>query len=340
MRIDATFLGARNNDDPGVATSAGYPNRTNAVYAFAADPAGAAGDLQLGFRNVGYAAGHACAIDLTTKTLHTRWKAAGGRGDLVITAPAPDNTSVSFSQCWDGAPDYGMTFDGTRAAGDPLRGDAGALRLHRRAAGHHRGAVAAGSVTRLEVITGGRIDLTGPSTGASGAPPACSRSSTAATPPWCWAAAATCSATATPPRTPRRRSSWRRCARSRSSRAPRRPPPGCSASPPTTASTCAAPGAPPGPPSWPPSPATGGSGASSRTLRELVRALLAVAPAEAQEIAVLYFVDELTQAEIAEATGRSLPTIRKRLREFLGAARAALAEAFPDLPLPDPEVLP
>lgn len=74
--------------------------------------------------------------------------------------------------------------------------------------------------------------------------------------------------------------------------------------------------------------------------RELVRALLGVAPTEAREVAVLYFVDELTQAEIAEATGRSLPTIRKRLREFLGAARAALAEAFPGLSLPDPEVLP
>ncbi len=74
--------------------------------------------------------------------------------------------------------------------------------------------------------------------------------------------------------------------------------------------------------------------------RELVRALLHAAPAEAQEVAVLYFVDELTQAEIAEATGRSLPTVRKRLREFLGAARGALREAFPDLSLPDPEELP
>jgi RNA polymerase sigma-70 factor (ECF subfamily) len=74
--------------------------------------------------------------------------------------------------------------------------------------------------------------------------------------------------------------------------------------------------------------------------RELVRALLAVAPEEAQEVAVLYFVDELTQAEIAEATGRSLPTVRKRLREFLVAARGALAEAFPELSLPDPEELP
>jgi RNA polymerase sigma-70 factor, ECF subfamily len=74
--------------------------------------------------------------------------------------------------------------------------------------------------------------------------------------------------------------------------------------------------------------------------RELVRALLGAAPEEAQEIAVLYFVDELTQAEIAEATGRSLPTVRKRLREFLAAARGALREALPDLSLPDPEELP
>jgi hypothetical protein len=125
VKIDATFLGARNNDDPGAPTATGYPNRTNAVYAFAADPAGAAGDLQLGFRNTGYAAGHAAAIDLSTKTLHTRWKAAGGRGDVVVKAPAPDNSAFAFSQCWDGAPDYGMTFDGTKAAGDPLRGDAG-----------------------------------------------------------------------------------------------------------------------------------------------------------------------------------------------------------------------
>lgn len=125
VKIDATFLAARNGDDPGAATSASYPNRTNAVYAFAADLAGASGDLQLGFRNVGYQAGNAGTIDLATKTLHTRWRATGGRGDFVVTAPAPDNTSLSFSQCWDGAPDYGMSFDGLRGAGDPLRGDAG-----------------------------------------------------------------------------------------------------------------------------------------------------------------------------------------------------------------------
>lgn len=68
--------------------------------------------------------------------------------------------------------------------------------------------------------------------------------------------------------------------------------------------------------------------------RELVRALLGRAGPEEQEMAVMYYVDELTQAEIAAATGRSLPTVRKRLRGFLAAARAALAEAWPGVELP------
>jgi RNA polymerase sigma factor (sigma-70 family) len=74
--------------------------------------------------------------------------------------------------------------------------------------------------------------------------------------------------------------------------------------------------------------------------REMVRALLAAAPAEAREVAVLYFVDELTQAEVAAETGLSRPTVRKRLRQFLAAARAVLAEAMPGVRLPDPEELP
>ena len=63
--------------------------------------------------------------------------------------------------------------------------------------------------------------------------------------------------------------------------------------------------------------------------RELVRALLGAASPEAQEMAVLYFVDEMTQAEIAETTGRSLPTVRKRLREFLAAARGSAPGGVP-----------
>ncbi len=69
--------------------------------------------------------------------------------------------------------------------------------------------------------------------------------------------------------------------------------------------------------------------------RELVRALLEAAPVEAREAAVLYYVDEMTQEEVALATGHSLPTVRKRLRQFLASARAALAEACPGLRLPE-----
>jgi len=68
--------------------------------------------------------------------------------------------------------------------------------------------------------------------------------------------------------------------------------------------------------------------------RELVRVLLGAAPPEAQEAAVLYYVDELTQAEIAQELGRSLPTVRKRLREFLACARQALSESLPGIDLP------
>jgi len=69
--------------------------------------------------------------------------------------------------------------------------------------------------------------------------------------------------------------------------------------------------------------------------RELLRALLGAASPEEQEMAVLYYVDEMTQDEIGRATGRSLPTVRKRLRGFLAAARAALAEALPEIELPE-----
>ena len=64
--------------------------------------------------------------------------------------------------------------------------------------------------------------------------------------------------------------------------------------------------------------------------RELVRRILSAAPDEAQEVAVLYFVDELSQKEIAAELGRSLPTVRKRLREFLEHARGLLDVEVPD----------
>ena len=50
---------------------------------------------------------------------------------------------------------------------------------------------------------------------------------------------------------------------------------------------------------------------------------------------MLYYVDEMTQAEIAQELGRSLPTVRKRLREFLACARKALYESLPGIDLPE-----
>jgi RNA polymerase sigma-70 factor (ECF subfamily) len=61
--------------------------------------------------------------------------------------------------------------------------------------------------------------------------------------------------------------------------------------------------------------------------REWVRAVLARVDDETARAAVHYWVDEMTQDEIAEALGRSLPTVRKRLREFEEAAKAALEAA-------------
>jgi len=72
-----------------------------------------------------------------------------------------------------------------------------------------------------------------------------------------------------------------------------------------------------------------------RTMIDGVRASLEIAEQEAQEAAVLYYVDEMTQAEIAEELGRSLPTVRKRLREFLACARKALSESLPGIDLPE-----
>lgn len=63
--------------------------------------------------------------------------------------------------------------------------------------------------------------------------------------------------------------------------------------------------------------------------RELVRALLGAAPAEAQEVAVLYFVDELTPAEIAAAyafrnAAGDVLTVQAGF-DAAGAGRAAVA---------------
>lgn len=67
--------------------------------------------------------------------------------------------------------------------------------------------------------------------------------------------------------------------------------------------------------------------------QDLLRAILARVDKDLQEIAVYYFVDAMKQHEIAELVGLSLPTLRKRLRQFLQQARRELQRQFPDLQL-------
>lgn len=55
-----------------------------------------------------------------------------------------------------------------------------------------------------------------------------------------------------------------------------------------------------------------------------VRSLLAQFDLKTQEAAVFYFVDELSQEDVATRVGLSVPTLRKRLRDFIERARTQL----------------
>jgi len=61
-----------------------------------------------------------------------------------------------------------------------------------------------------------------------------------------------------------------------------------------------------------------------------VRAVLTRFPRQTQEIAVYYFVDGMNQEEVAALVGVSLPTLRKRLREFVERSRRLLGGAEPE----------
>jgi RNA polymerase sigma-70 factor (ECF subfamily) len=56
----------------------------------------------------------------------------------------------------------------------------------------------------------------------------------------------------------------------------------------------------------------------------LVTQLLAKLDRETQQVAIFYYVDEMTQEEIASALNRSLPTVRKRLAKFKRVAQKEL----------------
>ena len=57
----------------------------------------------------------------------------------------------------------------------------------------------------------------------------------------------------------------------------------------------------------------------------VIRELLPRFDRSSQEIAVYYFVDGMSQDEVARQTGLSVPTVRKRLRKFVERARKHLS---------------
>lgn len=60
-------------------------------------------------------------------------------------------------------------------------------------------------------------------------------------------------------------------------------------------------------------------------MRDLVAKMLALVDQETQAVAIHYHVDEMSLDEVAALLGRSVPTVRKRLREFA----AICAKEFP-----------
>ena len=69
---------------------------------------------------------------------------------------------------------------------------------------------------------------------------------------------------------------------------------------------------------------TEGDSAMAVERAEDVRRLLAKLDAETQQVAVHYYVDEMTQEEIGALLDRSLPTVRKRLAKFQRVAQQEL----------------
>ncbi len=65
-------------------------------------------------------------------------------------------------------------------------------------------------------------------------------------------------------------------------------------------------------------------GAAEYEARDLVRKALARFDVETQQAVVHYWVDDLTLEEVAVLLGRSVPTIRKRLKAFADATGRSL----------------
>jgi DNA-directed RNA polymerase specialized sigma24 family protein len=57
---------------------------------------------------------------------------------------------------------------------------------------------------------------------------------------------------------------------------------------------------------------------------ELVRSLLGRVPDDVRQLAVNYYIDGMTQQEIADLHRISVPTVRKRLNQFVRRSRKVL----------------
>lgn len=67
--------------------------------------------------------------------------------------------------------------------------------------------------------------------------------------------------------------------------------------------------------------------ASSPERVQLVARVLSACKPGVQDVAVLYYVDEMTQDEVAAAVGVSRKTVKERLAKFLSTARTMLQPA-------------
>lgn len=103
LRIDATFLGARGEDDGRL---------LNAVYAFDAT-GGNGGELQVAFRTLD-------DQPARNLSLRTRWNGEGaGRGDArFFSTDGSWTLEYEASECWGGAPTFALVFDTDPAFGE------------------------------------------------------------------------------------------------------------------------------------------------------------------------------------------------------------------------------
>ena len=77
-----------------------------------------------------------------------------------------------------------------------------------------------------------------------------------------------------------------------------------------------------------PGAGSGPSGQGQLELQDLVRAVMDDMDEDLQRLAILYWFEDMTQAEIAHEVGLSVPTVRKRLRVFVDQARKRLRKGF------------